>query len=92
MPMNLTLLYAGYCIVAFLFSFLINGLFLRFSKNLGTRDTELGQGQVRWSSASKPSLGGISFFITFLLSVISYSIFFEQAAIFHENNRCHWRG
>lgn len=80
--MNLPLLYIAYCFIAFIFSFLMNGLFLRFSKNLGTRDVQ--PGQVRWSSSSKPSLGGISFFITFLLSVISYSLFFEQSAIFHD--------
>jgi UDP-GlcNAc:undecaprenyl-phosphate GlcNAc-1-phosphate transferase len=82
--MNLTLLYTFYSLVALIFSFLINGLFLRFSKNLGTRDIE--SGQVRWSETSKPSLGGISFFITFLLSIISYTIFFEQSSIFGDKH------
>lgn len=33
---------------------------------------------VRWSSTSKPALGGISFFISFLLSSVVYSIVFEN--------------
>lgn len=79
--MNLTVLYIIYTIVAFIFSFLINGLFLRFSKNLGTREYD---NQVRWSASSKPSLGGISFFITFLLSIISYSLFIERLPLFND--------
>jgi len=55
------------CISTF-FSFLINWLFLRFSFNLGTRES-ITPGQVRWSSTVKPSIGGISFFILFLVSI-----------------------
>jgi UDP-GlcNAc:undecaprenyl-phosphate GlcNAc-1-phosphate transferase len=55
-------------IISTFFSFLINWLFLKFSFNLGGR----GQGestQVRWSSNVKPAIGGISFFIVFLISI-----------------------
>lgn len=58
-----------------LFSFLINGLFLKFSKTLGIRDTD--NTIIRWSTQSKPALGGISFYILFLLSIACYSIFFK---------------
>ncbi len=54
-------------VVSVLFSFLINYLFLRFSFNLGSRNKELSQ--VRWSANVKPSIGGISFFILFLVSI-----------------------
>jgi UDP-GlcNAc:undecaprenyl-phosphate GlcNAc-1-phosphate transferase len=50
------------------FSFLINWLFLKFSFNLGTRSKEM-EIQVRWSSHIKPAIGGISFFIVFLISI-----------------------
>lgn len=49
------------------FSFLINWLFLKFSFNLGARGA--GVDQVRWSSTVKPAIGGISFFIVFLISI-----------------------
>jgi UDP-GlcNAc:undecaprenyl-phosphate GlcNAc-1-phosphate transferase len=54
--------------VSIIFSVLINGLLLKFSSNLGVRD--LPEGTIRWSSQQKPALGGISFFIIFLFSVI----------------------
>lgn len=56
-----------FCISGF-FSFLINWLFLKFSFTLGVRN-ETGQGQIRWASNVKPSIGGISFFILFLVSI-----------------------
>lgn len=48
-------------------SLFINALLLKFSTNLGTRNTA---GLVRWSSQVKPSVGGISFFIIFLMSLV----------------------
>jgi len=56
------------------FSVLINRIFLKFSKNLGIRD--LDEGMIRWSSAKKPSFGGIAFYIIFLLGISSYQIAF----------------
>lgn len=50
------------------FSFMINWLFLKFSKSLGVRNND-DLGQVRWSSAVKPSLGGLSFFLIFLITI-----------------------
>jgi len=63
----------------FLFSFLINSLFLRFSKTLGIRDNK--ETVIRWASTSKPAFGGISFYIVFLISFASYSIFFEAQEV-----------
>lgn len=58
------------------FSFLLNGLLLKFSNTLGMRNShEI----IRWSSSSKPSLGGITFFIIFLLSVVCYFIIFPNS-------------
>ncbi len=64
-------LYPFYTVVllmSVLFSVLINRLMLKFSTNLGVRNKDNIQ-QVRWSSTSKPALGGISFFIIFLISI-----------------------
>ena len=46
-------------------SFLVNWLFLRFSRGLGARNTEFTQ--ERWSAEVKPAVGGFSFFILFLI-------------------------
>lgn len=60
--------------IAILFSVLINSLILKFSTNLGVRNTN-SMGQIRWGTATKPSLGGFSFYIVFLISVSVLSIF-----------------
>ena len=59
-----------------LFSFLINRIFLKFSKNLGIRNID--DKVIRWSTTSKPAFGGISFFIVFLLVLSQYQIFFPS--------------
>ena len=67
------LIYTGFFIFCIVVALMLNGLFLRFSRNLGIRvDGDL----IRWSSTQKPSLGGITFFFLFLISVAAYSIFF----------------
>lgn len=68
-PQNIHLIiYAVFFIIAILFSALINSLILKFSTNLGIRNTN-NAGQIRWGSSSKPSLGGFSFYIVFLVSI-----------------------
>lgn len=56
-----------YFFIAVALSLAINYLLLKFSFNLGSRNN-LTFKQVRWSAHVKPSIGGISFFIIFLLS------------------------
>lgn len=56
-----------YFLIAVTLSLSINYLLLKFSFNLGSRDNITFK-QVRWSSHVKPAIGGISFFIVFLLS------------------------
>lgn len=57
-------------LIAIFFSVLINFLILRFSRNLGMRDVQQQDArQIRWSSETKPSLGGFSFYIVFLISI-----------------------
>ncbi|HEY6162410.1 MAG TPA: MraY family glycosyltransferase [Bacteroidia bacterium] len=57
---------------ALAFSWLINSLFLKFASTLGMRNKD--ETVIRWSKTSKPSLGGISFYILFLLSLASYPV------------------
>lgn len=73
---NLVGFFAGSFIVAAI----INNFFLKFSKNLGTRERD--QLTIRWSAEAKPSLGGISFYITYLLSFMIYAIMFGKADVF----------
>lgn len=55
--------------LAFVFSALINSILLKFSQNLGSRNHN-SHNHIRWNANVKPSLGGISFFVIFLLSFI----------------------
>ena len=75
------LVYSIFFVVALIFSLTINGLFLRFSKTLGVRSKEVIQ--ARWASVSKPSFGGISFYIGFLLSVIAYPYFLDPTELLY---------
>lgn len=65
--MGLTV-YLLFFILTCIISLLINWILLKFSKNLGTRNNE-ELIQIRWAAQAKPSLGGISFFMVFLISV-----------------------
>jgi len=66
-------------VLFFGFSLIINGLFLKFSSTLGLRTAK--ESGVRWSATQKPSFGGITFYILFLISVIAYSMLDPESAI-----------
>lgn len=70
---KLSLIFLG----SLIFSVLINRIFLKFSRNLGIRN--LDENLIRWNSSSKPSFGGISFFIVFLLVLLLYQVLFPKA-------------
>lgn len=72
------LLYSLFFVSCLIFSLMINSLFLRFFKTLGIRNNLDGT-IIRWGALSKPSIGGLSFYIVFLLSLASYSVLFEPA-------------
>lgn len=63
------LFYIIFFVCALVFSLVVNAILLKFSRNLGVRNAT--EPIIRWSSTSKPALGGISFFIVFLLAVIA---------------------
>lgn len=50
-------------------SFVLNLILLRFLRTLGTKDQK-AKIEVRWSTQSKPTIGGMSFFFSFLIAVI----------------------
>lgn len=62
---------------------MLNGLLLKFIKTLGTRNDQ--ETIVRWSSTTKPSLGGISFFVIFLLSVTGCFVLTNQQNPLNDN-------
>ncbi|MEO6167011.1 MAG: MraY family glycosyltransferase [Chitinophagales bacterium] len=68
------LAFACFFAMAITFSLLTNGLLLKFSRTLGDRREQQRQ-IIRWSSKVKPSVGGFSFYILFLISLSVYGIF-----------------
>ena len=74
----ITYKYAGLFAFSLLLSILLNNIFLKFSKNLGSRNKN--EPLVRWAETAKPSLGGISFYIIFLVTNSIYTIFFDRIA------------
>ena len=73
----------GFFIGGIIISLITNKLLLNFSESLGIRNKN--DVVVRWSNQSKPSLGGVSFYVVFIFSTIAYSIFSEDY-IFHESS------
>jgi UDP-GlcNAc:undecaprenyl-phosphate GlcNAc-1-phosphate transferase len=74
----------GFMLGGAVISIVCNILLLRFSRSLGIRNKN--DVIVRWSSESKPSLGGVSLFVVFIFAAIGYSIVFEEINIF-QNSR-----
>ncbi len=70
--------------VAFSISLMINGFFLKFARTLGIRNKN--DVSIRWSSTSKPSLGGISFYFTFLIGFMFYAILFGETDVFQNKS------
>lgn len=61
-------------------AFTCNKLLLSFSRSLGIRNKN--NVVVRWSSESKPSLGGVSFFVVFIFASMTYAAVFNSGDIF----------
>lgn len=53
-----------------------NIILLRFSESLGIRNKN--DVIIRWSNQSKPSLGGVSFYMAFVFAAIAYSMIFSD--------------
>ena len=74
------LVYAEFFVCITLFGLVINTILLKFSKTLGIRDKE--NTMIRWSDVSKPALGGITFFMIFLVSTACFGILFDHNELF----------
>lgn len=77
------IVYASFFVSIVCFSLFINAIFLKFATTLGIRDKE--GPVIRWSNVSKPALGGLSFYIAFLLTTACYSMFFDPIRVFQDN-------
>ncbi len=77
---NIPLLYILIFSFTLIFSALINNIFLRFARTLGIRQN---QGvQVRWNPNTKPALGGISFFVVFLITFIRLELLMSSTSTY----------
>lgn len=75
----------AFCGAGMMASMIINLLLLRFSKSLGIRNNN--DVIIRWSNQSKPSLGGVSFYIVFLFTAIGFSIVFSEDESIFKNTQ-----
>jgi UDP-GlcNAc:undecaprenyl-phosphate/decaprenyl-phosphate GlcNAc-1-phosphate transferase len=65
--LNPSLVLLGFFLLSLAFSFLIFSILMKFAVNLGIRENN--PEMIRWSSRQKPALGGICFYMMFLISV-----------------------
>lgn len=63
------------------FGLVIGKILLKFATNLGVRNH--GEGMIRWTSTTKPSLGGIIFFFAFLLSIVFFLVILSENSKFN---------
>lgn len=75
----------GFGLGGMLVAMMCNVLLLRFSRSLGIRNKN--DVVIRWSNESKPSLGGVSFFVVFVFAAIAYSIVFNEAPNVFQNKQ-----
>jgi len=73
----------GFALGGTILAVVCNVLLLNFSKSLGIRNKN--DVIVRWSSESKPSLGGVSLFMVFVFAAITYAIVFDETNIFQNH-------
>jgi UDP-GlcNAc:undecaprenyl-phosphate GlcNAc-1-phosphate transferase len=78
--------FLGFLIGGIFLSVICNQLLLRFSRSLGIRNNN--DVVIRWSNESKPSIGGLSFFVVFIFSSVTFSILTHDDNIFN-NSKYH---
>lgn len=71
--------YVLFFLALIFFTVLVNKILLKFSTNLGVRNEEM----VRWTTTVKPALGGISFYVMFLLASCGYMACFSVEETSH---------
>ncbi len=78
--MNFLSLISVFLLGGVVITVIINSLLLRFSRTLGIRNKN--DVTIRWSNESKPSLGGIAMFFTFIFSILAIAILGEENEVF----------
>jgi UDP-GlcNAc:undecaprenyl-phosphate/decaprenyl-phosphate GlcNAc-1-phosphate transferase len=73
----------GFFAGAFALSIVVNSFILRFVHTLGMRHQS--EMTIRWSNQSKPAVGGISFYICYLMGFMFYAILFGQTDVFQNS-------
>jgi len=76
------IIYSVFSISMVLFSLLMNMILLKFITNMGIRGKD--QPVIRWSNVSKPAIGGLSFYVSFLLSTACFSLFFPNSPLVND--------
>lgn len=71
--------------ITFLMSVVLNSILLKFSQTLGNRQQQSTEKQIRWNPSVRPSIGGISFFVIFLITFI-ISNFIDNSLLVNYNS------
>jgi UDP-GlcNAc:undecaprenyl-phosphate GlcNAc-1-phosphate transferase len=69
----------------FVLSLVFNSILLKFSQTLGIRNQQSSQNQIRWSPSVRPSVGGISFFVIFLITFIVFNFINNLLPLHYDN-------
>ncbi len=74
---SFSFLFGALFVCCLFFTVILNSILLKFLRTLGTKN-QPGKVMVRWGAQSKPAIGGISFFIAFLLTLVAGAIIAED--------------
>ncbi|MCD6019755.1 MAG: hypothetical protein K0S53_2876 [Bacteroidetes bacterium] len=70
--------------ITFILSLVFNSILLKFSQTLGVRQ-QINTKDIRWSPSVRPSVGGISFFVIFLITFIILNFIDHLLPLDYEN-------
>ena len=71
----LLVLYASFFVFSVFLSTILNFLLFKFASTLGIRNN--ANNLIRWSNVAKPALGGITFFIIYLIGLVFIRFFYD---------------
>jgi len=69
-------LYASFFLFSIFLATVLNFLLFKFASTLGIRND--ANNLIRWSNVAKPALGGITFFIIYLIGLVFIRFFFDS--------------
>ena len=71
--------------ITFVISLVFNSILLKFSQTLGVRNQQTSQKEIRWNHTIRPSVGGISFFVIFLITFIVFNFINNLLPLQYDN-------